>query len=59
MKRYFVQYGIGKAKYVVSYHDGITKNKDGSEFFGIRIFKNLKSLGKFIEELTEKGYVRC
>ena len=40
MKKYNIQYNIGKAKYVVNYHDGVKKHKDGSSFYDITIFKN-------------------
>ncbi len=55
-ERYYEQHGIGKAKYTVSFHDGIQKHTDGSPFYGIKIFKNKKSLGDFIKELESKGY---
>jgi hypothetical protein len=57
MKKFYIQYGIGTAKYVVNFYDGITKNKDGSDFYGIRIFKNKKSLNLFVGELKNKGYI--
>ncbi len=58
MKQFSIQYGIGKAKYVVNFHDGIKKHVDGSEFFDIRIFKNKKSLTSFITELILDGYIQ-
>ena len=56
MKKFYIQYGIGKAKYVVSFHNGIEKHNDGSEFFGIKIFKNKKSLNEFSNKLVSEGY---
>ncbi len=56
-KSYYVQHNIGKAKYVVSFHDGKNKHEDGSRFYDIKIFKNKKDLGEFLTTLTEKGYV--
>jgi hypothetical protein len=56
MKKFSIQYGIGKAKYLVNHYDGIKKNKDGSEFFDIKIFKNKKSLNVFVGELRSSGY---
>ena len=56
MKKFSIQYGIGTAKYLVNYHDGISKNKDGSDFYGIRIFKNKKSLNMFVDKLRNEGY---
>ena len=56
-KRFRQQDGIGKAKYTISYHDGKEKHKDGSDFFGIQIFKNKKDLETFRNALLSKGYV--
>lgn len=56
MKTFYIQYGIGKSKYVVSYHNGIRFHEDGSEFFDVRIFKNKKNTEKFIQELKQEGY---
>ena len=55
-KNYYIQYGIGKAKYCVSYHDGISTHKDGSPFYGIAIFKNKIKLAAYIRSLTSEGY---
>ena len=49
---------IGHAKYVVSYHNGIKKHNDGSDFFDIAIFKNKKKLNDFILELVNDGYIQ-
>ena len=56
MKTFNIMCGIGKAKYVVNYHDGIKKHDDGSKFFDIKIFTNKKSAFAFIEELENEGY---
>lgn len=56
MKVYNVQYGIGKTKYVVNFHDGIKTHPDGSPFFDIHIMKSKKALNAFIVELHNKGY---
>lgn len=56
MKMFYVQYNIGKAKYVVNHHDGSKKHKDGSDFFDISIFRNKKSLNEFIKKLHTDGY---
>lgn len=56
MKQFHIQYGIGKAKYVVSHHDGHTTHRDGSPFFGCKIFKNKKKLAAFVRTLKESGY---
>lgn len=56
MKKLRIQYGIGKAKYVVSFHDGIKKHPDGSEFWDMEIFKNKKKLNAFVSKLRSEGY---
>jgi hypothetical protein len=56
MKKFYIQYGIGHAKYLVNFHDGVKKHEDGSEFFDIAIFKNKKLLNEFIDNLGHKGY---
>jgi len=56
-KRFYIQYGVAKTKYLVSYHDGIQKHKDGSDFFGIKIFKNKKKLKIFTDDLKNNGYI--
>ena len=56
-KRFKVGFNIGKAKYVISHHDGREKHKDGSDFFGISIYKNQKAFEKGQEDLKKKGYI--
>lgn len=55
-KIYNIQYNVGKAKYVINYHDGIKTHKDGSAFFDIDIQRNLKKHNSKIRELLELGY---
>ena len=55
-KTFYQQDNIGKAKYTISFHNGVKKHKDGSEFFDIKIFKNKISLSTFRKELLGKGY---
>jgi len=57
MKTYYIQYNIGKAKYVVNFYDGVKKHNDGSPFFDIAIFKNKKKLNTFTDQLKTVGYV--
>lgn len=57
MKTFYIQNNIGRAKYVVNFHQENSFNKDGSEFFDIRIFKNKRGLKKFIAELKHNGYI--
>ena len=56
-KKFYEQHGIGKAKYTVSFHDGVSTNKDGSAFYGIKTFHNKPDLEKFKQELLREGYV--
>lgn len=57
-KRFNTRYGVGKSKYVVNYHDGVKKHKDGSDFFDIKIFKNKSDLEAFKKDLVSKGFVK-
>ncbi len=56
-KVYNTQNNIGKAKYVVNFHDGVKTHKDGSPFFDIATFGNKKENDQFIKKLTKEGYV--
>lgn len=56
MKTFTEQSNIGEAKYVVNYHDGVSKYDDGSNFHDIRIFKNLKNKNTFIKQLKVEGF---
>ena len=56
-KQFNTMTNIGRAKYVVNYHDGIKKHNDGSDFYDIAIFKSKKKFYGFIIELVNKGYV--
>ena len=56
VKLYHTTFGVGTAKYVVNFHDGIKRHNDGSRFYDIRIFTNKKEMGKFIKELEKYGY---
>ena len=55
-KKFNIMYGIGKVKYVVNFHDGVKKYKDGSDFYDIKIFKNKIKLEKFRKSLLKRGY---
>lgn len=57
IKKFIRQDNIGTARYTVSYHDGIDKHDDGSEFWGIRLFGNKVELKKYIDSLLKQGYV--
>ena len=56
MKTFYTMDNIGKAKYTVNMHDGISKHSDGGPFFGIKIFRNKKLRDKCISELLKEGY---
>ena len=55
-KRYNQKNNVCKSKYVISYHDGKKKHKDGSDFFDIQTFRNKKDLAKFVNALHRGGY---
>lgn len=55
-KDYNIMYNIGKAKYVVNYHNGVSKHNDNSKFYDIAIFKSKKDLNNFIKGLIKEGY---
>lgn len=58
MKQYEVTYQVGKVKYLLSFHDGESKNNDGSDFWGAKCFNNKKKLQAEIKELESQGYKR-
>ena len=55
-KEYYLQVGLGKAKYVVNFHDGRKTHKDGSPFYDVRTFRNRKEADAFMKDLAQKGY---
>ena len=57
MKNFNIKTNIGKAKYVVNFHDGEKKHNDGSPFYDIAIFSNKKELNKFVNSLKAENYV--
>lgn len=58
-KKFNIQEGIGRSKYVVNFHDGVKTHPDGSPFYDIEIFRNQTSLNEFVQELTNDGYVEA
>jgi len=54
---YHLGFNIGKAKYVVSFHNGIKTHNDGSPFYDIEIFSNRNKVDSFIATLSKKGYI--
>ena len=57
MKTYSMQENIGKARYAVSFHDGVKVHSDNSPFRDIRVFSNKRKCNKFIQSLKISGYV--
>lgn len=47
---------IGKAKYVIDYHDGHSTYKDGSKFIGIDTYSSKEKLQKGIKRFLSEGY---
>ena len=56
MKTYTVQENIGRARYVVNFHDGAKRHPDGSPFRDVRIFTNKKAKAQFVRALVADGY---
>ena len=56
MKKYNTMRNVGKCRYVVNYHDGIKKYKDGSDFFDLAIQTNKINHNNFIKRLVAKGF---
>jgi hypothetical protein len=57
MKKYSIMFSVGRAKYVVNYHDGVKTHRDGSPFYDINILKNKKDLESFVSMLISEGYI--
>lgn len=55
-KDYYIQHNVGKAKYVLNYHDGEKRHEDGSRFYDVFLTNNKKELSKKIVELRKQGY---
>ena len=55
-KTFYQRDNVGKAKYTINFHDGVSTHKDGSDFFGIAIFKNKLKLKAFVKGLLSTGY---
>ena len=56
MKNFYVQYNVGKTKYLVNFHDGEKKHLDGSNFYDVKLFTSKKKFYAFILSLREQGY---
>ena len=55
-KKFNTQYNVGKAKYVINYHDGKKTHKDGSPFYDLATFKNMKDFMTYKKKLKSEGY---
>lgn len=58
MKQFEISYNIGTVKYYVGYHNGVDTNRDGSPFWGCKLFKNKVKMNAFLKELVQDGYTR-
>jgi len=58
MKLFNIQYNIGKAKYVINYHNGISKHSDGSNFYDIAVFTSKRKFEILKESLLCKGFIQ-
>jgi hypothetical protein len=47
---------VGTTKFVINFHDGVQKHKDGSEFYDIRLFSNKRKKNQFVKDLLKQGY---
>lgn len=56
MKTYYEQNNVGRARYLLSFHDGVKKHRDGSPFFDVKIASNKRQHQKNINELKRQGY---
>ena len=56
MKTFNTQQNVGRAKYVVNHHNGVTVHKDGSPFFALNTFSCKKKYNAFIRDLQKDGY---
>lgn len=56
MKTYYEMQNVGRARYVVNYHNGVKTHRDGSNFYDIAIFSNGKKKDAFVKELQANGY---
>ena len=55
-KKFNTKYNVGKAKYVINYHDGKKTHKDGSPFYDLATFKNMKDFMAYKKKLKYEGY---
>jgi hypothetical protein len=56
VKNFNVMRNVGKSKYVINSYDGVKKHKDGSPFYDIDTFKNMKDFMEYKKKLKSEGY---
>ncbi len=49
-------FNVGKARYVVNYHDGKKTHPDGSPFYDIHLSRNKREHERFVKSLRAQGY---
>jgi len=59
MKVYIITYNVGSTPYVVSFHDGVKTHADGSAFFDIALYRNLRKMRSYIARLRKLGYIEA
>lgn len=57
-KTYYIAHNVGRVKYLLCFHDGISGCKDGSPAYGIACFSNKAKLTERIKQLEAEGYFR-
>lgn len=57
-KDYYIMYNVGKCKYLVNYHNGVSTHDDGSKFYDIALFSNKQKMNSFVKDLEKQGYKR-
>lgn len=55
-KTYRYTQNVGKARHVVSFHDGAKLHRDGSPFFDLRVFGRKRDAELFMRDLRRGGY---
>ncbi len=55
-KSFTITANVGRARHVVSFHDGVKTHADGSPFFDISIFSSMKKRDAFTRALVTQGY---
>lgn len=59
MKAFRIWENVGKARHVISFHDGVKTHNDGSPFFDVSIFNRKRDANRFVRALKADGYVEA